>query len=567
MQDFGWAKIGVYYAKNDPYALGYREALDHAGLRYETVPEVSAREIGRFQLLVLCGTDRLSHSEAADVSEWLKKGNTVICSGSAWGLESLLGLQTDSTHLSNAVMTCSKPEPIWPDGAEHLRFFGGASKRSSNCEVLAQVGDAVGIGRRKSGKSTAIFLAPHVGETLQLMQHGKSVECDSIGPSDSSAVLDNGVLRAEDGTVLDYEKDRCKVDGCESPFFGFPHSDAVREMFVRAIVQSIAARGLSTPIFWQWPKGARAAAMLTVDCQEFEREHVNTFHRMLSMFGTPATWMVALPGYSVDVYRAMKAWEHEVGLLFLTDDHSGWTEEKFKMQWTALSRLSAQSSLNSARAYDGRWKGWKDFYDMCEVGGARVSLSKGGRQAGTSGFLFGTCHPFVPSRRDGTPSLVTEIPYAAYSPGVVTPDPVCEMLVYRTMARYGCFHMTCPSNSIASPEAAGSLRRILSICKQQRLEFMLPEQVHRYERGRRQLRVMQKLLEDEGTLVISSDVELHSLAILINGPRLTAEYRGKELNVETIERYGCRFNMIVVDVLPKLQVELRVWPTRQTMAA
>src|ERR1700734_3531011 len=90
MQVFGWAKVGVFYAKNDPYAVGYREALDHAGIRYEAIDEVSAREIARFHVLVLCGTDRLNNGEATSVSEWLLKGNSLICSGSAWGLESLL---------------------------------------------------------------------------------------------------------------------------------------------------------------------------------------------------------------------------------------------------------------------------------------------------------------------------------------------------------------------------------------------------------------------------------------------------------------------------------------------
>jgi hypothetical protein len=566
MLDFGWAKVAVFFAKHDPYSHGYREALDHAGLRYETITEISLREVSRYHVLVLCGAGRLSHTEVNSVAEWLKKGGTVICSGSTWGLETQLGLHTDSVHRSNAVMSPGKSDPVWPDGTEQIRFFGGQVATATHCEVLGKVGDFVGISRRKTTKATAIFLAPHVGQTLQLMQYGKAVECDSIGPSDGSAQLDNGILRAEDGTVLDYERDRHRVEGCDTPFFGYPHSDAVREMLIRAIVQSIDARGLSTPIFWQWPRGVRGTAMMTVDCQEFDREHVNTLHRMLAMFGAPATWMIALPGYSVDVYRAMKAWEHEVGLLYLTEQ-LGWSDEKFKMQWTALSRLSGQSGLNAARAYDGRWRGFKRFYEMCEIGGARASLSKGGRQPGTSGFLFGTSHPFVPARKDGSPSLVTEMPYSAYNPGLVTPDPVCEMLVYRTSSRYGCFHFSIPSNSIASPEAAGSLRRILSVCKQARLDFITPEQVHRYERGRRQLRVTQKLLEDEGTLVISSDVEMAGLAILINGSRLSAEYRGKEMIVETVERYGCRFNMVVVDVAPKHQIELRVWPNYHRQAA
>jgi hypothetical protein len=567
MHEFAWAKIAVYFAKNDAYALGYREALDHAGIRYESIEELTASEIGRYHLLLLCGKQRLTSAETISITEWFQKGHALICSGCTWGLETILGLGGPTSHVSNGVMSPGRNDALWPEGADQIRFYGGTLKKANGCEVLAKVGEAVGIGRKRDGKCSAIYLAPHVGETLILMQYGRSVECDAIGPSDGSAVLDNGTLRAEDGVALDFDKDRRKTPGCETPFFAYPHSDAVKEMLIRAIVHSVEGLGLSTPILWHWPGGAKCAAMLSIDCQEFEREHVDTFHRTLAMFGTPAAWMVALPGYAVDTYRAMKAWDHEVGLLYLTDDQAGWNEEKFKMQWTALSRLSSQANLNSSRAVDGKWKGWKTFYDMCEVGGARISLSKGGRQAGTSGFLFGTSHPFIPFRRDGTPSLVTEIPYAVYSPGVVTPDAVCEELAAQADMRYGCLHSTCPSNAIANPEAAASLRRLLAICKQHKMEFVLPEEIHRFERGRRQLRIAQKLLDSEGTLVVSSDTEMPGMTVLINGPRLGAECRGKEMNVVTVQRYGCRFNMVVVDLEPKLQLELRFWPTKQSAAA
>jgi hypothetical protein len=285
------------------------------------------------------------------------------------------------------------------------------------------------------------------------------------------------------------------------------------------------------------------------------------------MFGTPAAWMVGLPGYSLDVYRAMRAWEHEVGLLYVSEENGAWHEEKFKIQFTAVSRLTAQPNLMSSRALDGRWRGWKNFYDICEIGGARVSLCKGGRQPGTSGFLFGTSHPFVPLHRDGSPYLVTEIPYAIFNPGLVTPDPIAEKLAYQTDSRYGCLQIVCKSASIELPEFTASLRRILSICKQQRMEFMIPEQIHRFERGRRQLRVMQKLLDNEGTLLLTSDAPLAGLTVLVNGPRLVAEMRGKEVHVEVVERYGCKFNAVQFNIEAKQQVDLRMWPQPMSASA
>jgi hypothetical protein len=568
MQSFGWARVGVFYAKADAYASSYREALDHAGIRFEALPEINAAEVGHLHILLLCGYSRLNDHQQSVVADWVKKGGCVICSGSLWGLESLLGLEPTERHLSKATIRAAKQDQIWPDAADHARFFGGTHTLASGCEVLAALNTGgVGASRKKAGKGLAYFLAPHVGQTIRLMQTGRSVECDAVGPADGSARLDDGVLRAEDGTALSFEEDRSTTSGCETPFFAHPHADVVREIFIRSIVQAAEHRGVCLPLLWHWPNAARAAAILTIDCEEFERDNVNRLHRMLSMFGMPAAWIVGMPGYSVDVYRAMRAWEHELGCLFQTDDSTGWHSEKMKIQMTSVSRLTAQPNMISARAQDGRWRGWTTFYDLCENAGARVSLSKGGRQPGTSGFLFGTSQPFTPLRRDGTSYLVTEIPYCTYNPGLVTPDPVAEKLLYVSLLRYGCFHMVCSSDAVATPAVSASLRRLLSICKQQRLEFLLPEQVHRFERGRRSVRLMQKTIGDEGTLQLSSDTEIEGLTLLLSGSRLDAELKGREMYVETVERYGATFTAIRLNLEAKQQVEVRVTPQRAKQAA
>lgn len=568
MHSFVWAKIGVHYPKDDPYASSYREAFDHAGLHLEDVAQINAADISRFHVLLLCGYGKLSDSQVASVSEWVRKGGCVVCSGSAWRLEPLLGLAAETKHLSSSLMRPEKPDRLWPEGAELAHFFGGAHKKATNCEVVAGCDNAgVALSRRKNGKGWAVFLAPHVGQTIRLMQMGRSVECDGIGPSDGSAVLDNGILRAEDGTALEFGRDRCSVEGCDIPFFGYPHADTVRECLLRALFFCTDHRSTVVPMFWHWPRAARGAALLTMDCEEFEPDNVNKLYRTLSMFGMPAAWMVALPGYPVDVYRAIRAWDHEVGLLFLTDDEAGWHEEKMKIQLTAVARLSAQQNMMSARPHDGRWRGWTRFYELCELSGARVSLSKGGRQPGTSGFLFGTCHPFVPQRRDGSGYLVTEVPQTIYHPGAVTPDPAADRIIFQTALRYGCLHIACPSDVIKSAPAAASLRRVLSVCKQQKLEFMLPEQVQRFERGRRALRISQRVFDDEGTLHISSDVALEGLTLMVSGPRIAAEVKGKDVNVGLVERYGAKFNVVQMNVEAKQQVDVRLEPNFGQQAA
>lgn len=559
MQTFGWAKVAVALAKDDPYAAWYREAFEHAGLRPEVLEGISAGEIARHHILILCGNGKLHEEQVEAVTDWVRKGGHLVCCGSAWNLHEVLGLHKEHSHLSNAVAVPCKRDPMWPDGMDKVRFFGGQLRKGAGCDVVARIGaDGVALSRRKLVKGSAVYVAAHVGQTLKLMMMGRSVETDGIGPCDGSARLDDGVLRAEDGGVLDFDRDRVTVDGCDTPFFGLPHADAVREMLIRAIVHSATTRGLCVPLIWHWPDNAHGTAVLTVDSEDFDRENVNKLYRVLSMFGAQATWLVGMPGYAADVYRAMRNWGHEVGLLFHTDDGPGWNEERLKIQLTSIGRLAGHANLATSRAKEGRWRGWSTFYELCETGGARVSVSKGGRQPGTSGFLFGTCHPFIPLRRNGSHFLTTELPYTIYSPGSVTPDPVAEAIAYQTAARHGCLHICWPSGAIASATSGAALRRLLSISKQLRFEFMLPEQIHRFERARRQIRVSERLFDDEGILLLTSDNQIEGLTLLFTGSRVGAEIDGKEASAHVIERYGVPMTVVRLDLEAKKQSEVRL---------
>jgi hypothetical protein len=559
METFGWARTAVVYAEGDRYAPFYREALEHAGLHFETLESVSGRELSRFNVLVLCGYGTLGSNALTVVQDWVKRGGCVVCTGSTWNLETILGLDHHQRHVSNALLVPSKTDRLWPASCDRARFFGGVLVKPHNSEVIAKVGhEYAGVTRKKAGKGLALFLAAHVGQSMSLMQLGRSVECDAIGPSDGSAILDNGTLRAEDGTVLDYRDDRATTSGSDIPFFAYAHCDVLRDVLVRAVLNAVDHKGLSTPVLWHWPNGSSAAAMLTLDCQSDEKEPVNNLHRMLMMYGVPAAWMVGTPGYSVDVYRAMRSWDHEVGLLFHTEDRTGWNEERLKIQYKAVSRLAAQPMLHSTRAEDGKWKGWTAYYGMCEAAGARVSISKGGRQPGTSGFLFGTCHPFFPTRVDGTSYFALEIPYSVFRPGVSTPNSAAAELLARTASVHGCFQIVSHPECVRDAAEADSLRRLLSLCKQNRLEFMLPQDVYAFEHGRRKLRVAQKTFDREGTLLLTSETELQGLTILFSGQRVAVEMAGRELPVQHVERYGTAFTMVRINLESKQQIELRI---------
>ena len=195
---------------------------------------------------------------------------------------------------------------------------------------------------------------------------------------------------------------------------------------------------------------------------------------------------------------------------------------------------------------------------MCESAGARLSVSKGGRQPGTAGFLFGTCHPFFPHRGHGAEYLVAEMPYTIYKPGMVVPDPVCDAIFATTLARGGCFHMVCTPEATADPVANASLRRLIALCRQNRVEFVLPEQLWRFEKARRSLRRVMNTTGKDTQLLLIPDAPLMGLTVMLSGPPVSIEMKNHMAQVREVERYGTKFSVVQVNLEQKQHLELRL---------
>jgi hypothetical protein len=565
MSGFKWGRIALLLAEGDLYASYYREALDHSGIRYDLIEQQSVGELGRIDVLIVAGEGELSEVQETALNNWVRNGGHLIVTGGTWGLKDLLGIK-DAGHASNLVMEPTSEDRLWPEATSKIRFYGGVVCSVTGLEPVAECElGAVALGRRRLGKGKVIFIGPHIGETMALMQLGRSVECDGVGPPDGSARLDDGNLRAEDGLALDFERDR-DVAGVHS-YFAYPHCDALREVLIRALIESCEEAGVRMLMLWHWPRNAKAAGMVSLDCETFVPDPVQKLHRMLSMYGARALWLIGLPGYTLDIYRALRSWGHEVGLIFVTDDHSGWHEEKLKIQHITLSRSAALPALLACRPFDGKWRGYQKFYDYAENAGARLSVSKGGRQAGTSGFLFGTSHPFFPLRKDGSPYLIAELPYTVYMPGQVTPPEVCEAILAQTVARHGCFHFGMKIQGVESPDVSGALIRLLAACKQAGIEFLMPEELYRFERGRRALRANARVLGEEGYLQLISDTKLEGLTVMTTGSKCEIASKGRQVKVQSITRYGAEFHVVEVDVESKQQIELEYRPIKLTAKA
>lgn len=570
MHEHEFARIGLLLAPEDPHAPYFREALEHAGIPFDRLDFGALERLNEVDVLLLCGSGDLSSTQRQSVHSWLRLGGGLVCCGSTWGLEGDLGvsLVPDRSPSRELVFPVVASDRSWPGQAGPVRAFGGVYARPTDAKAVVQTASGtLAASRRRLGKGAALFLAVHLGQTMGLVQMGRSVESDGIGPNDGSATLHDHRLRAEDGIVLDYAEDRSQPGESAHPFFTSPHADILREVWIRLVIEAAETIGRRIAMFWPWPNAAEGAACISVDCEEFNPANVMSLHNVLAMGGGSAAWLVGQPGYPLDVYRSIRKWEHEVGILFTPNDDGSPCEEKLKVQHVAMSRVVSGPVLSSIRMPDGAWFRLDRFYEIAEATGSRVSLCKGGRQPGTSGFGFGTCHPFHPIRADGEARRILEIPYQIYMPGHIVDEPAVEAIVLQTTARNGCLQTVVASPAAQDSRVSLALRRTIAIAKQAHLEFMLPGEIARFERVRRSLRIRPWREGVASGFNLIGNEALEGLTLLVSGPPIGVHADGKALKTRAQHRFGTEWTSVVLDLPAKAQLGIMLGPATAAAAA
>lgn len=552
----GWARIAMALSPQDPRAGWYRETLAHAGVRAELLHEWVPAELSRTHVCLVAGIGSLTPAQREGLRNWVDQGGQLVVAGAPLEMEELLGhVPSGSKRRSVGYVKPSRKDRLWPENTTEIKALGVTTVTPRNAETIAECEGQAVVTRYRYGQGCAIYVGIDLGLTCQLMALGRSVECDAIGPNEEAVALDDGVLRAEDGIALSFESDRTP-SGEHPGYFGSAWVDLTREVWLRAVIEAIERSGKATPVAWYWPNAAPGAATLTLDVRDNEVDRVVAMQRMLSMYGCAATWLVSLPGYSADVYRALRAMEHEVGLLYAVDDANGWHDDRLRVHMTNLIRLASWPAMGTVRVQHGQWKGWTQFYDSCDHAGARVSVNKGGRHAATAGFAFGTCHPFHPVRKDGRERLVLEIPYHLWEPGHQVAESTTVEIIQKVVDRNGCLGFSLHPDSLNDPTVSAAVRRVLMTCKEQRMVFMKADDVARFERGRRHLRITTKQLGEAGWLQIGSEIEMSGLTIMLPGTGYQIFERKKALDPQVMHVFGTAFTAVTIDIPAMTLVDL-----------
>jgi hypothetical protein len=386
--------------KRDFFPVYIREILRHAGFPYETIDKTSLSSNISCKILILPYNTSFLPQEREKITEFVSSGGILIGIGGSSGLEEIFGVRSLGETLNEGyIKVVDKNHPITSNLTSSLHVFGEIplySVVNEGVEVLAEIANSTGI---KIGKPAiivnryfeglAILLVPDLISSIVRIQQGKSVTCDGPWP------VNDGILKTDDGAILDYTIDREEVSSHK--VFLHPIADEEREIILKSILYAAWDKGIPLPFLWYWPGETMAVALYSHDSDGGDEIKANLLLSNLSSLGVRSTWCILHgEGYSKSFYEKLKAGGYEIALHYnaLPPKYS-WSKEGFIAQYNAVSAETGTRLISNKNHYL-RWEFWTDFYRWCEEKGIELDQSKGPSKAHNLGFLFGTSHPYFP---------------------------------------------------------------------------------------------------------------------------------------------------------------------------
>lgn len=543
------ASIAVYLAPDDPYAFEYCEILAYGGFPIVQVDDFKAGELAPHNVLLLCGRGELTAAQRKILADWISNtGGSVVVSGSTWGLEYLLSLTVNPpTRQRCWAKPVDTNDRLWPKGAPdvHALLPLNLGLNGATAAVVDELGQPL-VTRNRVG----ILVGCHLGALQKIYTLGRAVESEAVPAWDGTGGDLAGLPQAIDGTALSFETDRDQPEGAPVPYFARPHVDVWREIYLRSVVEAVEKAKAMVAIPWYWPQGADSCAAISVDCDDLDLESLLILVSSLQRYSMPATWMVPVPGLPLDAYRALRKLGHEIGLLFRGQDHT-FNVDNIRVQQQQIARGSG-SNVISTRNHGSYWHRHRLFYEMISASGLGYSVAKGGTSAGSAGFPFGTCHPFLAYPASLRRMAVFEMPYVLHQLGDENSDRLLDA-IFETVANMGGLMHVAQRTSQASCERRETATQEFFIrVRQHKMLLVNLDDINKFMQARRTLK--QRYLSNK--LILTNDNEVKGLAIMVNDVELAADSENGTMSGTVVERYGVKWKQFVIDMERKDNFDL-----------
>jgi hypothetical protein len=542
------------------------EILNHAGIFHQRVEsEQIEHSLQQLKLLVTIGEADFGASLQSKLAQWIEAGGAWLAIAGTCGLDDLLGVSRVKPAIGSwgggprslgegYLVALDTAHPVLARIKRPLHLFGGLTVSVTSAKVLARVDgkhgqptDRPAIVERTIGNGRAMLVTPNLTGTVVRIQQGVGVTRDGVPSPDGTGAVDDSVLKADDGAVLDWDFDRDAVPGTDGKFRCFlePIADCWREIVLRAIFYLAQEQSVPLVMLWLYPRKLPALAHISHDSDANEPEKAEDLLRLLDETNIKTTWCIILPGYDADLTAKIRSAGHELATHYdALGEGTAWSEEDWQRQHRELTQQFGEQPVSN-KNHGTRWEGDCEFFEWCVRAGIQLDQTKSPSKTGECGFTFGTCHPYVPVTYRGETIDCLEQCTHVWDMPVWAPTTVFEPLLASVKRHHGILHQLFHPYHTIRPEVADAFRMCVRRAREEGLEWWTARQINDWERARRAVRVEQVTVS---AIIIRSAVSLADATILLLDPR------------GDFEAFGFSFSAIVTSIPANEPVEVRLNP-------
>jgi hypothetical protein len=544
---------------------GYlEEVLRHGGLFFDLVPvaSLSWQSFPKKSIILLAGDLPLDTTRQELLRNLVRQGVTLIGVGGPSGLHDVFGISGQRPLAEGWINVTEKDHPLTSDLRSSLHVFGGYAVQPDTATPLAdlQVGrqgaKGAAILQNSYGDGRAILLAPDLLFSIVHIQQGLPVLQDRPPAADGTADVNDGELKAEDGLVLDWERDRTVMQPDGVPIFLEPITDELRAIIMRSVFYAAHQNQLRLPVLWHWPRDLPAVGHISHDTDGHDPQKAESLRQVMNRCDVRSTWCTLYPGgYPREFFETLKQQGFEIALHYdarTGDPETSWSRENLQMQHQWLLEATGVDTIVSNKNHYTRWESRLDFVRWCEELGIVADQTRGPSKQGTIGFPLGGSHPYFfwddesdpPRRMD-----VLELNLLTQDLVVVCPAEYGQQLLDTVVRQHGVAHFLFHPAHIEKPGVADALCNLVDYGREQGLEWWTNEQIYRWEILRRDVTVrfdtatrfhlhVGRPLRDATLMFLRID----------EGPALSVARDGKPVETTVRSRYGFEFDCVTTNL-------------------
>lgn len=553
-------------------AWGYiAEILERAGVFYQqlapsALPALAGRSSG---IVVLAGDLRLATDQREALTSFVKNGGSLIGIGGPSGLGEVFGTTGRRASADGWIKVTAQDHPVAAGLLSSLHVFGGYAVTPGSATSLAvleagpQGAKGSAILENQFAKGRAILLAPDLIFSIVHIQQGMPVLQDGKPSPDDSAPINDGELKAEDGLVLDWNRDRTPMAPDNVPVFLEPISDELREIILRSIFHLAAQQGLALPVLWYWPRALKAIGHISHDTDGNDPEKAVAMLEVMNRAKIKSTWCTQYPGgYPREFYQTLKDQQFEIALHYdakAGEEKTSWSKENFIFQHRWLLEEAGLEKIISNKNHYTRWEHRLDFFRWCEEVGIQSDQTRGPSKKGVIGFALGGSQPYYPLDDEcGSPRRlnVLEVNMLTQDLVIVCPAEYGKPLLDSALRHHGVAHFLFHPAHILKPHVADTICGLVDYGRTCGMEWWKNDQICQWELLRRSVRAD---FDSDQAFTLRAPQPLAEATLLFLKPQEKARsitLNGQPAQTTSQSFCGFAFEAVTGDISGELKIQI-----------